>query len=408
MGIGVAVRRVRTSIAVAAAAVVMGLDGAGSAGAAYHYTPVADSTGNFGTNSFADYALGNNGHVVFANFRDDGQNSINRWNGSSLETIAVTGPAVPGWSSALHAPTVNAAGQVAFTGVRVSSEPAGYVGAYRAEPGGAVTIISEAPAVVGGPGYEIGTDINAAGTVAYQKVDASSRGIYTRSGVGAEQTVFVAANADTLGWWSINSSGHVAISGVIGGVRGVWKGAGNGTLTPIATGNFTGVRTPIIDDAGNVTFGATLTNGTSGVYRGNGSGGLTTLADTSSGAFVANSTAFSRTSANDDGDVAFQATPTGGSGAVIYFLPAGANAADAQRVIGVGDALFGGIVDLVLLAPRGLNDADEVAFMYRLALQDGQTEKTWGVAVAAVPEPTGLAVAGVVAAGLLHRRRRQA
>jgi hypothetical protein len=400
------VRRVRTFIAVAAAAVVTGLGGVASVSAAYQYTPVADSTGNFGTNSFADYALGNNGHVVFANFRDDGQNSINRWNGSSLETIAVTGPAVPGWSTALHAPTVNAAGQVAFTGVRVSSQPAGFVGAYRAEPGGAVTTISEAPAVIGGPGYEIGTDINAAGTVAYQKMDSSSRGIYTRSGAGAEQTIFAGANADTLGWWSINSSGHVAIAGVIGGVRGVWKGTGNGILNPIATGNFTGVRTPIIDDAGNVTFGATLTNGTAGVYRGDGSGGLTTLADTSSGAYVANASAFSRTSANTDGDIAFQAIPTDGSGTAIYFLPDGADAADAQRVIGAGDALFGGIVDLVLLAPRGLNDSDEIAFMYRLALQDGQTEKTWGVAVAAVPEPGSCLAVSLLALAALHRRRR--
>ena len=404
MGIGVAMRRVRTYIAVAAAAVGTGLLCGGAANAAYHYTPVADSTGNFGTSSFADYALGNNGHVVFANLRDDGQNSVNRWNGSTLETIAVTGPAVPGWTSALNTPTVNAAGQVAFFGVRVSTLPEGFVGAYRAEPGGAVTTVAEVSASQTATGYLIGTDINASGAVAYQRrVVGTSRGIFTRNGpAGAEQTIYVGTDADNLGWWSINSSGHVAISGTIGGVMGVWKGTGNGALTPIATGNFTGVRTPIIDDAGNVTFGATLTNGTTGVYRGNGSGGLTAIAD-STATFSGN---FARTSANNDGDVAFLGTPIGGSTG-IYFLPAGANSADAQEVIGIGDALFGGIVEALILTPRGLNDSDQVAFMYRLALQPGQTVATWGVAVAAVPEPGSCLVVSLLTLAALRRRRRR-
>jgi hypothetical protein len=403
MGIGVAVRRGRTFIAIAATVVGMVSTGTEPASAAYQYTPIANSTGNFGTNSFADYALGNNGHVVFANLRDDGQNSINRWNGSSLETIAVTGPAIPGWSSALHSPTVNAAGQVAFFGVRVASQTEGFVGAYRAESGGTVTNVAEVSASQTATGYLIGTDINASGTVAYQRrVVGTSRGIFTRNGpAGAEQTIYVGTDADNLGWWSINSSGHVAISGTIGGVMGVWKGTGNGALTPIATGNFTGVRTPVIDDAGNVTFGATLTNGTTGIYRGNGSGGLTTIAD-STATFSGN---FARTSANNDGDVAFLGTPIGGSTG-IYFLPTGANAADAQEVIGIGDALFGGIVEALILTPRGLNDADQVAFMYRLALEPGQTVATWGVAVAAVPEPGSCLAVSLLALVALHRRRR--
>ena len=271
-------------------------------------------------------------------------------------------------------------------------------------PGSTVTTISEVPLNQAGPAYEFGTDINASGTVAYHRVESTSRGIYTRNGAGAEQTIFVAPSADTLGFWSINSSGHVAITGVIGGVRGVWKGTGNGALTPIATGNFSSVRTPVIDDAGNVTFSATLTNGTSGLYRGNGSGGLTTIADTSGGAIVNNANAFARTSSNNDGDVAFMGTPTGGSPG-IHFLPAGGNLADAQEVISIGDELFGGIVESVFLNPRGLNDADQIAFMYRVLLP-GQTTTTWGLAVAAIPEPSGLALLGLGAAALLRRRRR--
>src|SRR5688572_19429194 len=125
----------------------------------YQYTPVADSTGIFGTSGFLDHALGNNGHVVFANFRDDGQNSINRWNGSSLQTVAVTGPAVPGWTSALHAVGINGTGQVSYVGVRVASPTEVYEGIYRGEVGSAVTTIFEVPAAVGGAGVDFGTDI---------------------------------------------------------------------------------------------------------------------------------------------------------------------------------------------------------------------------------------------------------
>ncbi|HEV2292495.1 MAG TPA: choice-of-anchor tandem repeat NxxGxxAF-containing protein [Tepidisphaeraceae bacterium] len=394
MGKSLRVRGARTMFAVAAAVAVMGSAAVEPATAAYQYTPVASSAGALGT-QFGDHALGNNGYVAFNNLRDDGQYAVYRWNGTSLQTVAETGPALPGWTSFVGTVGINGSSQVSFYGLRVASPTEIYGGIYRGEPAGSVTNISEVSTDQSTTAYILGTDVNAGGTVAYQRrVVGTSRGIYTSNGT-SEQTIYIGTDADSIGFWSINSSGQVAISGTIGGVTGVWRGTGDGTLTPIATSNFTQVRTPIIDDAGGVTFTGTLTNGTNGVYRGDG-GTLETLADTSAGSPF--DFGFARSSANNDGDTAFLARPTGGSTG-IYFLPNGAETADAQKVIGIGDSLFGGTVQTVLLAPRGLNDADEVAFMYRL------TDDTWGIAVAAIPEPASAVSLSLLGLAALQRRR---
>ena len=396
MGSGIA-RRAR-AMGVVAAAVTLGVASVAFAATPYQYTSVADSAGPLGT-LFGEHALSNSGSDAFVNLRDDGQYGLYRWNGSSNQLVAETGPAVPGWGSVITSVGINSADQVSFFSQRVASASAVYGGIYRANANNSFTNIHEVSASQNTNGYAIGSDINASGTVAYQRrVTGTSKGIYTSNGSGAEQTIFVGAHTDTLGWWSINSSGHVAIAGTIGGAKGVWLGTGNGSIAPVATGgSFTDFRSPVLDDDGFVTFGGTLSDGTTGVWRGNGSGAATALVDSTGGTFTGN---FVRTSANNDGDIAFMATPTGGGTAGLYFLAEGANPADAQRVVGIGDALFGSTISSFILAPRGLNDTDSIAFSYNLS------NGTRGLAVASVPEPTSCLGASLLAVAALTRRRR--
>ena len=384
----------------AAAVVAAGVFGFSSVATAttYQYAPVADSTGPLSTGGFADHALSNNGSVAFANMRDGGGYGVYRWNGSTVETVAETNTTFPGWRDILSTVGINASGQVSYLGLRAVSANEGYLGIYRGETNGSVSNVAEASVFQSSVSYQLGTDVNASGTVAYQRrVTGVSRGIYTSNG-STEQTIFVGTDTDNPGWWSINAAGHVAIAGTIGGVKGVWRGTGDGTLTPIATGsNFTDVRSIVLDDHGVVTFGATLADGTNGVYRGDG-GALQTVVDSKgTGPFTSG---FGRSSANNDGDVAFLGSQSGGAGAGIYFLPAGADPDTAQKVIGIGDSLFGGTVNLFMLTPRGLNDNDQVAFTYRL------TNGTWGIGVASVPEPASYLAGSLLGLALLARRRR--
>ncbi len=91
---------------------------------------------------------------------------------------------------------------------------------------------------------------------------------------------------------------------------------------------------------------------------------------------------------NNSGGIAFRTTLDGVDG--IY---TGGNSA-ADRVIGVGDPLFGAVVNGLGFANDGLNDLGQIAFFYHLT--DGRT----GIATATpVPEPSTfvLAIAALVA-----------
>jgi hypothetical protein len=103
---------------------------------------------------------------------------------------------------------------------------------------------------------------------------------------------------------------------------------------------------------------------------------------------------------NQDGTIVFHASlDAGGTG--IFSGPD----AIADRIIAVGDPLFGSTVsDLLFEAgTRGLNDAGQVVFAYHLA--DGRG----GIAVASpVPEPASLSLLLAAGAATLRRRRPRA
>jgi hypothetical protein len=97
---------------------------------------------------------------------------------------------------------------------------------------------------------------------------------------------------------------------------------------------------------------------------------------------------------NDAGDIAFFADmDAGGDGIFTGPDPL------ADKVIREGDALFGSTATEINYF-RGLNDDGAIAFTYVLA--NGRA----GVAVAAVPEPTGVLVLAIATPILLSRRVR--
>jgi hypothetical protein len=382
-----------TIIALAAAA--MGLSaGATSVRAAYTHVNVADSGGPLGT-QLLDYALNDSGQVTFNNFRDDSQYGVYRWTGSGApQLVAETSANIPGWATIFVSPTINNSGQIAFFGVRSNSTTDHRGGIFRADPPsgvGPINPIATEDATQNTTGFAIGTDINDNGVVAYQRrTSGVSRSIVTGNGT-AEQTIFTAADGDILGWWSINNGGNVAIAGTVSGAKTLLRNSNN--VTP---GNFTDFRSPVIQDDGDIYFAGTRTDSSAGVYKLVGTSTLTTIVDTVGDGFTGG---FARSSANGDGDIAFMATPTSGGGG-IYFLADGLTTSQAERVIGVGDALFGSTVTSILLAPRGLNDTDQVAYSYGLA------NGVRGIGVASVPEPASLAVVSLGAVSLMRRNRR--
>ena len=73
----------------------------------------------------------------------------------------------------------------------------------------------------------------------------------------------------------------------------------------------------------------------------------------------------------------------------------------ADKVIAIGDPLFGSTVTELDFDYDALNDHDQIAFAYRLA--NDQT----GVAVVTVPEPGAAAALLLTAAAVVTARRRR-
>lgn len=367
--------------------------------AAYTFTNIADTDGIFATTTQAAFGLGrgqvslnNSGTVAFSSFLDDGNNGVFSGNGGPITTIALgIGPI---FSRGVGGASINSAGTVAFRGNLASGE-----GVFTGS-GGPVTAI----ALSTEPGFSNGFNnpvINDAGTVGFQVYDAAgSASILTRSG---GSTTTIAAESGPIfnsvgGHLSMNATGTVAfLGGLENGQGGFFTGSG-GPPTVVTLGLFSGqaIGVSAINDAGSVTF---IPNSGDAVYVRDGFG-LRLVADTS-GPF----SGFGKfSSINNSGKVVFFANLDGG-GSGIFTGPDPV----ADKVIRVGDILFGGPVSRVTMLPdfivedfgnTDINDAGQVAFHYET------NSSLQGIAVATptVPEP-GVLLSGFIGVILLAARR---
>jgi hypothetical protein len=353
----------------------------------YTFVNVADSGGPL-TGFDSPPSINAGGTVAFrASFDDDTpQNSFDNvrgvFTGGGGGVVAVADTRGD-FGDFGFAPSINAAGTVAFRGVH---DTGGAQGIYTAA--GQVTEVAR---VVGGGDFVGEPSINAAGRVAYVVGYAGGfDGFKIFAGGGGAATRI----ADTDGAFfefgffpTINDAGTVAFAAQRrGGGQGVYTGDGGAVTTLYdSAGDFQFFSAPTINAAGRAAFYAALDSGARGIFSGDG-GTATPVAD-DAGPFGT----FDNPAINAGGAVAFFAALDDGSSGIFT-----GGDPTADRVVGTGDALFGSTVTAVRFL-RGLSDGGDIAFNYELA--DGRT----GIAVAAVPEPAGVAL---LAAGALLSLRR--
>jgi hypothetical protein len=252
-------------------------------------------------------------------------------------------------------PDINAAGRLSV----YASDTDGFEGVYVATPRELMTIVDNCGIFARiGP---LGPTLNNEGTVAFRADTKSGlQGIY----LGDEVSVVTVADTRHFtafqGVPVINNKGTVVFRADLkNGGQGIYA-AMEGTLLTIAE---TGAvfselgQFPTVNDADTVVFSAVLKSGISGVFRVAGNQ-IHSVMD-SAGQFES----FRGALINSSDTIVYYATPRSGKLGVYSGL-----AAEAKRVIGIGDVFLDSkIVDLAL-NPVSLSDDDQVAI--RLALED--------------------------------------
>jgi hypothetical protein len=331
-------------------------------GSTYTFINIADNTGPVGI-SFSNPAINNDGTVVFAASIGGGDTGIFTGNGGPVTPIVLGGDGNFNVSSFVG---INDSDLVT---VRVSqniSEQGIFTG-----DGGPLALIAttdENPfTVVDLPA------INTPGQVAFYGIlTGGTSGIFRAQGLGNYTTISDSSGSFVSfgGRASLNDGGTAAFYAATDSGSGIYTGDGGALTTIVETdATFTSVGTVVsVSNDGTVAFFAGSVS-KQGVYTGNG-GAPTTIADTD-GAFMLFT--FNDACINNNGSVAFMATPDSGSRGIFT----GPDVV-ADKVIQVGDPLFGSTFGLTstLIGPRAMNDHGDIAFIY--FLNDGRT----GVAVA--------------------------
>ena len=380
--------------ATAALAACLVLPAATARAAEYTFTRVADDAGLFDTFGFP--AINNLGQVAFRSALDNGTSGIYRVDVPGVVTTIAdsTGPL----ASFINMVSLNNTGSVAFEGELDNRVQGLFVG------NGATPAAEVYRA--GGPqsfsGFHQGAQLSDDNQLAFFASGTGLRpsGIFRGNGTTttaiAEESsnvlVFVqAVRANDLGTVTFTSAGLVNGEAVIS-LR-----AGNGTTTTTVVDTTGPLKLPgegAVNNLGTVLFNGDLdSGGGTGLHLGStsGDGAFTTIIDTNNSPFKM--VLFPALN-NRDG-IAFLGLLDDDRRGVFTGPDA-----DADKVVAVGDPLFGSTVETVAFFRDGINDLGQIAFVAGLA--DGQS--VVGIATP-VPEPATVGALATAAALLTLRRR---
>jgi len=359
---------------------ILSLLGMGDANA-YTFSRIFDDSGPY--NSIGNSVINNQGTVAFTARLDSDQlpllipsisdsvlirEVIFTGNGASLTPIAPN-------LGIFDVKDINDSNTVAF--VAQVSSPRAPVWVLSTSNGSTSTHIA-----TDGTTYGIHDDlfgnvaINNKGSVAFKDFvpsDTVMLGLMISDGVTRTTIADTSGSFKSLSdQFDLNNKGTVAFKTLLdGGNRGLFTG-NEDSITPIVdtNGSFKSFGNLSLNDGDTLAFSAFLDDGSTGIFTSS-NGSFTTIADTS-GAF---SSFFFNTFRGDGSFVSIDGPAINNNGAVAFGaqLETGESGiftgADpvADKVIAIGDPLFGSTVTSLGFSNKGFNDAGQVAFWAKLA-----------------------------------------
>ncbi len=336
---------------------------------AFVYTKIADSSDLFSKFGFYP-AINNDGTVSFSAELDAGGSGI--YIGSGEKTSQIVDSS--GQFRSFFTPAIADTGLVAFK----AALSQGGVGIYTCE--------NTAPIADSRVAAALGDlAINSKGIVAFSQIlDQGVRAVLTNND-GINTTIADASDTSPYNRFegiAINNAGTVAFTAELKARgRGIYSvRSGNTTTMADTNGDFDFLFNPAINNAGIVAFKGVLKNlAGEGIYTSDGQT-LTKIADNSSVFDF-----FDNPAINNQGTVAFKGVlKRGGLGIYIGPNPV------TDKVIALGDSLFGSTVTDLYFSNRGLNDKNQLVFYAKLA--DGRTgvfraDSDYQEPTTSVPEP---------------------
>lgn len=315
---------------------------------AYTFTKIAGTNGFFIQFSYTA-SINNFGVVAFqaAALLKGGKEAIFTGDGGAIAKIADTGSFFKGFTC----PSVNDAGVVAF----LASLKTGGKGIFTSD-GRHLTKIADTKNRFS---WFSGTpSINNASNVAFwAALKNGGEGIFTGNGRNLTKIADTKDSFRGLASPWINNRGIVVFRAAReGGDSGIFTANGNGILK-IAdrSDSFSWFAHPCINNADSVAFVAYPTAGGYGIFAGNGRQ-IINIADTYTGF-----SQFASPSVNDGLAIAFKANLDGDQA---IFMATGST---LNKVIAVGDCLFGSKVSSLVFSSGGFNNAGQIAFYACLA-----------------------------------------